>query len=149
LRAEKTALRLIARAEQCSGGLARKLKKRGFDTVSINRVISQLAELDLLDDSRFARLWLQSRLRFTRSPRRLLSSLCARGVDRNDAETALKAVLDKDTEFALLAQLVRKCPQKNRGGALSLKFFLKSEGFSTAAIHQFLELEEATLSQNS
>ena len=79
IQAEKTALRLIARAEQCSAGLARKLEKRKHDPAVIREVISKLSELKLLDDSRFARLWLQSRLRFARSPRRLHASLCARG----------------------------------------------------------------------
>ena len=49
-RAEKAALRLIARAEQCSGGLARKLEKRGCTAASVSAVILQLCELDLLND---------------------------------------------------------------------------------------------------
>jgi len=142
LRAEKAALRLIARAEQCAFSLARKLEKRGHNEACVNAVISRLSELRLLDDSRFARLWLESRLRRARSPRRLLSALCARGIDRGEAEDALQTVLDEDAETALLARYVKKYAKKSggRGGSAArpLKYLLKSEGFSHAAVQKFL-----------
>ena len=138
LRAEKTALRLIARAEQCTGGLTRKLEKRGFDSACVSEVITKLTELKLLDDNRFARLWLESRLRLPRSPRRLLSSLCARGIDHEEAQTALKNVLDEETELALLARFAKKYSRKAKGDPRSLKYLLKNEGFSSAAIKRFL-----------
>ena len=152
IQAEKTALRLIARAEQCSAGLARKLEKRKHDPAVIREVISKLTELKLLNDSRFARLWLQSSLRFARSPRRLLASLCARGIDRDEAESALKEALDAETEKSLLARFVKKSARKLRnmrrkpGGSedngeditRSLKFLLKGEGFSSSAIEEYL-----------
>jgi regulatory protein len=138
LRAEKIALRLIARAEQCTGGLTRKLERRGFDSACINEVISKLTELKLLDDNRFARLWLESRLRLPRSPRRLLSSLCARGIDHDDAQTALKNILDEETEMSLLARFAKKYSRKTDGDSRSLKYLLKNEGFSSLAIKQFL-----------
>jgi regulatory protein len=138
LRTEKTALRLIARAEQCTGGLIRKLERRGFDSACISEVISKLTELKLLDDNRFARLWLESRLRLPRSPRRLLSTLCARGIGHDDAQTALKNVLDEDTELALLARFAKKYSRKKDSDPRSLKYLLKNEGFSMAAINQFL-----------
>jgi len=138
LRAEKAALRLIARAEQCTGGLTRKLEKRGFDAACIGEVISKLTELKLLDDNRFSRLWLESRLRLPRSPRRLLISLCARGIDREDAQTALKNVLDEDTELVLLKKFAKKYSRKVKGEPRLLKHLLKNEGFSRSAINQFL-----------
>jgi len=146
-KAEKIALRLIARAEQCSVGLARKLEKRGCSAAGINGVISNLCGLKLLDDSRFARMWLQSRLRFTRSPRRLLLSLCARGIDRGEAEAAMKEVLDRETEFLLLKKFVKKyagkAAVKTSGSGESvtryIKSLLRNEGFSPSAIQGFLE----------
>jgi regulatory protein len=140
LRAEKAALRLIARAEQCTRGIARKLEKRGHESICVSAVISRLSGLRLLDDSRFARLWLESRLRHARSPRRLLSSLCARGIDRNDAEAALKTMLDEEAEFVLLTRFAKKYARKASGRenvTRSLKYLLKSEGFSHAAIRRF------------
>jgi len=141
LRAEKAALRLIARAEQCTAGLSRKLEKRGHERNCVNAVITRLSGLNLLDDCRFARLWLESRLRFARSPRRLLSALCGRGIDRGDAENVLKDVLNEEAETALIARFARKHARKGGGDARSLKYLLKSEGFSHAAIQKFLAIE--------
>jgi len=147
IKTEKIALRLIARAEQCSCGLALKLEKRKCDPASIGEVISRLIELKLIDDSRFARLWLESRIRLTRSPRQLLSSLCARGIDQDDAKAAVSSVLDEEGEASLIARFVkkhaRKAGRKNSGedSARSLKYLLKNEGFSIAAIKKFLDEE--------
>jgi regulatory protein len=143
LRAEKAALRLIARAEQCTAGLSRKLEKRGHERTCVNAVISRLSSLRLLDDHRYAGLWLESRLRLARSPRRLLISLCARGIDRDDAGAAMKKVLDEETEISMLARFVKKYAKKTGGGDdfRSMKHLLKSEGFSQAAILRFLNDE--------
>jgi len=145
LRTEKAALRLISRAEQCTAGLARKLKKRGCDDACADAVISHLCELGLLDDSRFARLWLESRLRLAHSPRRLLSALCARGIARDEAEAAIKTVLDEDAENAMLAKFAarfakkhaRKFAGESEDVTRKLKYLLKSEDFSQAAIRRF------------
>jgi regulatory protein len=142
--AERDALRLITRAEQCSAGLIRKLKKRGHEAAYIDAVVSRLMEQNLVNDLRFAQLWLVSRLRQPRSPRRLLVGLYGRGIDRDDAETALKNALDDETELALLKRYVKKHSKKivrGRDGTLSLKFLLKSEGFSPQTIERFFDDE--------
>jgi len=142
-RAEKAALRLIARAEQCSSGLRRKLEKRGFERACINAVIEQLFDSGLLDDQRFAHFWLESRIRLPRSPRRLLIALCTRGIERDDVETALKHVLDDETEYSLLLRFVKKYLRRknsqNDDSKLKIKFLLKNEGFSNTVIKMYLE----------
>ena len=145
LRAEKAALRLIARAEQCTNGLRRKLEKRSHAPACINAVIERLCTLHLIDDRRFAQLWLQSRLRLSRSPYRLLIALCSRGIDREDSQSALKNALDDETEYALLVRFAkkheRKAARKNKGEdtSRSLKYLLKTEGFSNKAIERYLD----------
>ena len=140
LRAEKTALRLIARAEQCCSGLKRKLEKRGHEASCVNAVMERLCDLSLLDDSRFARLWLESRMRLTRTPRRLLVSLCARGIEHDEAQNAISEVFDEEAELALIARFVKKHARKankSEDSARSLKYLLKSEGFSVSAVKQY------------
>ena len=144
LRAEKTALKLIARAEQTCFGLARKLEKRGHEAACVRAALARLADLRLVDDRRFAQLWLESRLRLTRSPRRLLSALCGRGIDRGDAQAALKSILDDETEFAMLSRFAKKYSRMQKQ---PVKYLLRSEGFSRQAIQKFLD-EESTTSVN-
>jgi regulatory protein len=147
LRAEKNALRLIARAEQTVFRLACKLEKRGFDSVYVQAVISRLCNLNLLDDSRYARLWLDSRIsRQAASPRRLLASLCAHGINRSDAESALKELLDTETEQRPLERFSQKLKRKHKiennsdeKSRRTFQFLLKSEGFSSNAIRQFFD----------
>jgi len=147
LRAEKVALRLVARAEQCSFGLTRKLKKRGYEAVCISAVITRLLELNFIDDARYAQLWMQSRLRLARSPRRLIVSLCGRGIDKDDAEAVLKTVLDEETEYTMLRRFLKKSSRKtaarneNSNGLRSLKHLLKNEGFSSQVIQKFIDEE--------
>jgi regulatory protein len=143
LRTEKRALQLIARAEQNVFGLSRKLQKRGHDPDCIRAVISWLCESGLLDDRRYARLWLESRIsRQATSPRRLLAALRSRGIDRHDAEAALKETLDDDAERQLLERYVQKLQRKGASAnsvldpadARALRYTLKSEGFSPLSI---------------
>ena len=152
MRAERAALKLIARAEQSSAGLSLKLGKRGHDSVCIQKALSRLLELRLVDDARYVRLWLESRLnRRADSPRRLLSRLYSRGIDRDLAESRVRAALDAEVELDLLKRHVQKLRKRknyekiiNRNTAepeRSLKYYLKGEGFSPQAIELFVEQE--------
>ena len=137
--AEKIALQLIARAEQTFCGLTRKLEKRGFDHHSISEVMDTLRETGLVDDHRFARLWLESRInRKSTSPWRLMVALCNRGISREDAHSALNELLDEDTELQLLQRYVfKKHPNIDAETFESLKYQLKKEGFSSQAINMY------------
>jgi regulatory protein len=151
-RAEMAALKLIARAEQSPAGLSYKLEKRGHDRACVQRVIFRLQELTLLDERRFIRLWLESRIaRRADSPRRLLANLCARGIDRDYAESGVKAALDTATELELLRRYVKKLERRksylkitgrnNADAERSLKYHLKSEGFSSLATEMLADDE--------
>jgi regulatory protein len=143
LRAERTALRLIARAEQTAMGLSRKLEHRGFETTCVRTVLRRLETLEIVDNRRFACLWLHVRLaRRAESPRRLLAGLRGRGISREDAEAALKSALNTRSESALLRAYIEKnrlIPETEDSGNLSLKYRLKSEGFSTSAVQDYWE----------
>jgi regulatory protein len=146
-RAEKLALRLIARAEQNSRGLARKLEQRKQEPAPVKAVLNCLMETGILDDKRYAELWVRSRLaRLSGTPRRLAAGLAARGIDRDTAGQALKATLDRDHELALLKTYLRKKKlafDDNRGAEYrSLKYHLKGEGFSGAVLECLLEEAE-------
>ena len=142
LRAEKAALRLIARAEQTVFGISRKLEKRGHDSACVRAAVARLVELALLDDRRYAQRWLESRVGGrASSPRRLLAALYARGIDRDDAEPVLQSVLAAGDECALLTRYAQKLQRsrRSRSPSFSLKHALKNEGFSTAAVQWFLD----------
>lgn len=138
LGAEKAALRLIARAEQCAAGLTRKLERRGHDPAAIREVLDRLLALNLVNDSRYAALWLKSRIsRDFRGPRNLEAALRARGISRETAGAALEAALAGDAELKLLERCLKKARKKKRLGSGDTRIFLKTEGFSRDAIEGY------------
>jgi regulatory protein len=158
LKAEQAALRLIARAEQCSRALASKLERKNHHPDVVCSIIGRLTELNLVNDRRYAELWLKSRISCGyKGPRALLALLQARGIDREDAEAALAASLTPDVEAALLrrcltkTRLVKARFNKPRQGMArqslaaqnpaqpNIRLFLKMQGFSADAIQQFEE----------
>jgi regulatory protein len=140
-RAERAALRLVARAEQTCAGLKHKLEQRGHGADQANAAISYLTELGILDDRRFAERWIRSRLyRGADSPLRLINGLCRRGIDRNTAREARSIALDLDLETELLGKFIaKKCPATDSGGrdTRSFRALLRREGFSSLALERY------------
>ena len=145
-RAEKIALKLIARAEQNSLVLMAKLERRRFDSRAARAVISSLQSRNLLDDGRYAKLWLRFRLSSGKalSPRWLLAALVKKGIDRESSRVALREVLDPEAEYALLLQYLEKAgPEDSESPARDNRQYLKSrmkrEGFSSDVLERYFD----------
>lgn len=136
---EKVALRLVERAEQNSLSLTAKLKKRGFESAAVKEVVSRLLDRDLLNDARYAELWLRSRLsgRKKLSPLWLLSSLAQKGIDKRSSQKALEKVLDPETEYSLLLNYIKKSDFSENGTSCIRKAQLKKEGFSPDVLDKY------------
>jgi len=130
---EKAALRYIARAEQNSLFLTAKLERKHPELV-VKKVISHLLDLNLINNERYAELWVRSRLSQGKSPRWLLASLGKRGINRNSSLNALKKVLDPETEYKLLLKYFEKIGVGEQESAAIPRARLKSEGFSNATL---------------
>jgi len=142
-RAERTGMRLIARAEQTRAGLTRKLLERGHEGSCVYAVLDWLIQADLVNDQRYAERWLRSRL-FRRSgriygPRRLSLALGNRGIDRDDLKKAFEITMDEETEFSLLRRFILKEKSKNFPGNYSLRGRLRYEGFSSPVIERYFD----------
>ena len=138
IKAEKIALRLIARAEQNSSALAVKLGKKGIDPSIARRVISGLLDRGLLDDERYAELWIRAHIgRKAPSPLWFLVSLEKRGIGRKVSLNAIDKVLDEETELSLLLGYVEKMDVHFKGAPGFLRAKLRHERFSSEAIDKF------------
>jgi len=139
IKAEKIALRLIARAEQSSSLLTAKLEKRGIDPSIARQVISALLERQLLNDERYAELWIRAHLdRKAPSPLWFLVSLEKKGVNRKISLNAINKVLDEETEYSLLLRFVGKMDLHIKETGL-FRAKLRHEGFSPEAISRFFD----------
>jgi len=88
-----------------------KLRELDYDTDTVEGAIARLIELHLIDDSDFARRWIEERARTKgKAPDVLVSELRARGVSRETAEEAMAEVgLEEDTQAVeVAAKLIRK-----------------------------------------
>jgi regulatory protein len=134
LQAENAALKLTARAEQCSPLLTVKLRRRGWDGAVIAAVLRRMEDCGLVDDGRYAERWLASRLaRKADSPRKLRGLLMAKGLDARTAHNGLKKALSGGGEIALLERYLRGRSLEKAGG----RGALRAEGFSAEALDVF------------
>jgi regulatory protein len=143
-RAERAALRLTSRAEQYSLGIIRKLEGRGYTAPCVRAVVACLSAADIINDTRYASRWIVSRLSSAGTPRGFTASLRRRGLGRDAVQSALSAVLDEETEAALLLSYLEKNrrrpnPRFRAAGEGRLKQFLRYEGFSPGVLERFYE----------
>ena len=147
LKVQNAALRLIARAEQYSLGLRAKLIKRGFPSGITAEVILDLSEKNLINDERYAELWIRSRISGGRalSPRDLQSSLGKKGIDNITIKKALETALDSSSESLLLKSFLKKKKNIDETAELDEKTIrnlwaeLKYEGFSAENLEIYFE----------
>ena len=131
---------LIGRAEQSSGGLFLKLKKKGFSDSISTSAVEKVKNAGLLDDKRFAELWLSSRLRKHPEGRSmLLAGLIARGVPADDARFSLDHCISEEDLLEAVLIAGNKIFPKFKNSTLKLQNALYRRGFTIREIKYFLE----------
>lgn len=120
-----------------------RLHQKGFSQEVIQSVLEQAERQGILDDARFAQLWVEDRLsRRPRSRRMLESELRAKGVAPEHIRQAIaRAGLDEE---ALVKQLIaarwpRLRSLEKRVRLQRLMGFLRRRGFSAQTIHRVLK----------
>ena len=112
-RARDAAMRLVVQRPRSMREVRQRLAKREFAAGTIDRVITRLEELALLDDLVFARYWIEQRETFKpRGPIALRQELMQKGVARDIIDEAL---VDVDVERA-----ARKAGQSRVGRWMGL-----------------------------
>ncbi len=90
--ARRVALRLLASRPRAVGDLKRRLRDRGHEAGAINRAVELLQASGLLNDEEFARHFVRVRSPRGHGPSRLIHDLLTLGVDRREAEQAVRDV---------------------------------------------------------
>jgi regulatory protein len=135
------ALRQLARAPLSEAGLRRRLCARGHAAPDVDAACERLRALGYLDDRRFAREFIDSRMaRRAVGPRRLAAELEARGVSHALAEEALEAaeasgdLVPGDALRQSAARLVRGARALDRRSYARVYNALLRAGFDEDAI---------------
>lgn len=112
-RAWNAALRLLESRPRSERELRDRLRRKGFPLQQIDTVLGRLRELNLLDDSQFARLWIANRQHMSpRGVQALRQELRAKGVDRQVIDAIIAEQTDADSERAACEAVARKVARR-------------------------------------
>jgi len=155
-RAMTEAHRLIDHRMRTRRELAVKLKSRGRTDEVIDQVLDRLENAGLIDDGRFARLWIDERLRRRPAGLSLLRrELRQKGIDAEIVDTALEESASREGETERAYEALRR--QSHRYARLDrdaahrrMVAFLARRGFGQAVIYQVVHrvLDEIEESRN-
>ncbi|MCY3712384.1 MAG: RecX family transcriptional regulator [Gemmatimonadetes bacterium] len=155
-RAMTEAHRLIDYRMRTRRELAVKLKAKGRPNEVIDQVLDRLEHAGLIDDGRFARLWIEERLRRKPAGLSLLRrELRQKGIDAEIVDTALEESASRDEETerayeALRRQSYRYARLDRDAAHRRMVAFLGRRGFGQAVIYQVVHrvLDEIEESRN-
>lgn len=139
--AKQTALNYISYRPRSMAEVTQNLRGKSYDEPVIEQVITRLQELDLLNDTAFARYWVEQRDTFKpRSQMALRSELMQKGVDRKIIDAV---VADVDETAAARSALEKNLHRWRRLPEMALRqkasAYLQRRGFSYEIVRETLD----------
>jgi regulatory protein len=131
LGAMEAALKLVALGPRSEHDLLERLEqRRGFSREAVDHAVRRLRELGYVNDSAFARLYVEARQASPRSKRALSFELARKGVDKRHVEAALEAHSDAKAAYDAAQRRLRSLAGADRQTfERRLGSFLSSRGF--------------------
>jgi regulatory protein len=119
--------------------LRQRLRKKKFDDSVIDQTISFLKEKKFLDDSLFARSWIQSRIRRPFGLKRIKEELKIKGLDREIINKTLQELLQDYSEQDVVQEVAQERLGRLRGidprkAKRRLYAYLLRRGFSPEVV---------------
>jgi len=129
--AHEAALRLLDARPRSEHEMRTRLALRGFDPETVAHEIERLRSAGLLDDARFARAWVEDRMRVSpRGTAMLRYELLGRGIDPEAAAAATDGIDDLVLATALALQRGRRYSDRTHEEFLAkVGGFLRRRGF--------------------
>lgn len=129
---------ILSRRDQSEHEMRTKLARKGFLPEQIEEVVTWLYKEKLLDDTRYAKLYVESKLLGRPvGPRYLVAKLKERGVAGGVIEQVLAECISVDQEVELVSEAVerwKKSHEKDKEDKQKLWRYLAGRGFSPEAI---------------
>jgi regulatory protein len=144
--ARTVALRLLQRRLRSRAEIEAALRRRSIAREAILAVSAELRSTGWIDDSRFARVWIQDRQALRPcGARRLRAELLAKGVAPQIAEEAIAALVPRATEDTLALEQARARLARLRGLAPVVArrrtaAWLQRRGYATDVIVRTLRM---------
>jgi len=121
-----------------------KLKAKRLADNIIDETVSYFKELDLIDDRRFAKEWISSRLLKPFGIKRIRHELEAKGIECDTLEEELKKAFQDNREEDIVFQLAKNQAGKYKGieplkAKQRIFGYLSRRGFNTDAIYKAIK----------
>ncbi|MCK5155717.1 MAG: regulatory protein RecX [Spirochaetales bacterium] len=134
------AVELLAIREHCTAELRIKLFRKKFSPKAIEQVLTSLTDRGLLNDHRFAELWIHSRLRKNPEGRTMLAAgLARKGVDRTIIRDALDNILDEETLLKALEDAAVKILRRRNMDRDKMMRALIRRGFDYGSVLEIVK----------
>jgi regulatory protein len=139
-RATAAALRFLAYRSRSEAEVRTRLR-RHFPSHVVEQVIQDLSEQDLLDDSKFAASWAESRdSNKPRSAYKIRRELVSKGVEKDIAGEAVRHLDDEDSAYRAGLKFARKLRDADHlTFRRRLWGYLRRRGFSESVARQTIK----------
>ena len=123
----EAAMKFLALRERSEQEVRTRLRRSCYDEATIDRVLDTLGLHDLVSDARFAEAWVHARSR-KYGKNRIAQELRVKGVDRQEAETALNTLSEED-EYRRAVEQARKLCRKFQNDPKKIAQSLTRKGY--------------------
>ena len=137
--AKQRAIQLLSYRDRSIAELNRGLRDSGYSAGLSDEVVARMRELCLVDDGRFAGMWVRTRLAAGIGSRRILRELNDRGVDPEVASAAVQTECPEDDELQRATVALRGARPNDRRTRDKLIRRLVSRGFALSVALQAVE----------
>ena len=139
-KATDKAIKLISMRDHSVTQLKNKLQTRGFSVDVINATCQSCLDHGYLDDLRFAKLWLESRIgKRNEGILRLKAGLAKTGVSRDIADVALSEILSDEYEEEAFQREIASLESRGKVTVARIIRRLSSLGFPASKIQSYVE----------
>lgn len=137
--AKDRALRLLGYRERSCAELTRKLKDSGYGPQVAGAVVSRFVELGLVDDERFAGMWVRSRVSAGRGGRRIRQELAEKGIAPEIIAAAMADSCPPDEQLQRACDALRGRSASDRKERDRLIRRLVARGFDLSVARRAVE----------
>jgi regulatory protein len=133
-----SAARLLSYRPRSEAEMRQRLARHGYENPTIGKTLDKLKESGLVDDSAFARYWVENRdLNRPRSKRLTKMELHKKGLESDIIDQAVSEIDEKESAYrAALKRAGRLAALDQREFRLRLGQYLARRGFSYAIIKE-------------
>ena len=140
-RCHNAAIRFLGYRPRSEAEIKQRLHRHGFDSDCTEKTLARLKEQGLLDDTAFARFWIDNREAFSPRSRRLTKlELKRKGLDSDIIEQAVGKVDDSDNAYRAALSRARRLPLADyQDFRRRMGQYLGRRGFSYNIISETIE----------